>query len=134
MQPNSFVQHLLSNVTLNSSRVLELVQSATNDCTDAVLRIMSYLSNYTDLPEVPKTSKVADQATLISYNFFKDEVRYQYLVSRTFKVDEKFLELNNQLFEDYYKIPSEVRCGTGTQSITVTYWDNDRCPLERWTK
>lgn len=134
MQPNSFIQHLLSNVTLNNNRVLELVQSATNDCTDNVMRIMSYLSNYTDLPEVPETSKVADQATLISYDFFKNEVRYKYLTSKTFKVDEKFLELNNQLFEDYYKIPSEVRCGTGTQSITVKYWDNDRCSLERWTK
>lgn len=134
MQTNSFIQHLLKNVSLDSDRVLELVESMCDHNTEDLMRIMSYLSGYVNLPEVPQTSEIRDSATLTSYDFFKDEVRYKYLESREFKVAEEHKDYDGKVFGDWYDIPSDVRNSFGDTKITVKYWSTNTCHLDTWLK
>lgn len=134
MQTNSFIQHLLKNVSLDSGRVIECVESFSDGDTNDMMRIMAYLSGYSDLPEVPETSIVDDSATLISYNFFKDRVYYKFLSSSKLKVSEEYKNLDGQVYDCWYDVPKEVRQGSGDFEITVKWWSNNDCRLERWLK
>lgn len=134
MQTNSFIQHLLKNVSLDSGRVIECVESFSDGDTDDMMRIMAYLSGYSDLPEVPETSTIDDSATLTSYNFFKDRVFYKFLSSSKLKVSEEYKNLDGQVYDCWYDIPKEVRQGSGDFEITVKWWSTNDCRLERWLK
>lgn len=134
MQANSFIQYLFNNVSLDHKRVLECVDSLCDGNTDEMMRIMAYLSGYSDIPEVPKTSEISNSTTLISYNFFRDKVRYKYLESHEFKVSKEQQDLDGQEYNDWFNIPSNVRNGSGDFKITVKYWTTDTCSLEKWLK
>ena len=132
MQTNSFIQHLLKNVSFDSGRIIECIESFGNVNTDDMIRIMAYLSGYSDLPEVPETSTIDDSATLTSYNFFKDRVFYKFLSSSKLKVSEEYKNLDGQVYDCWHDIPKEVRQGSGDFEITVKWWSTDDCRLERW--
>ena len=135
MNTNSFIQHLLNNVSLSNERILEFVDSFTKGNTFEVMRLMSYLSGFSDKPEVPETSNYATNATLESYDFFENEVHYKYLETRKFKVSEEFLGLDGKVYDDWYSIPSELRKSSdGSNEITVQYWSKGSCCLESWVK
>lgn len=135
MNTNYFIQHLLSNVGLSTERVLELVDFFAKGNTSEVMRLMSYLNGFSDKPEVPETSNYATNATLESYDFFEDKVRYRCLETRKFKVSEEFLDLDGKVYDGWYSIPLELRnSSAGNNEITVQYWSKGSCCLESWVK
>lgn len=134
MKINPFIQHFLNNVSFDTKRVIECVEFISRGQTDDTLRILAYLSGYSDLPEIPKTSTCNDSATLEYYDFFKNEVHYKYLATREIEVKEEYKDLDGQVYDSWYNIPSEVRNGSGDFKITVKYWSSTICTLERWLK
>lgn len=128
----SFIQHLLSNVTLDSDRVLEIVDTITGGNTSELMRIMSYLSGYSAKPEVPETSTYREQAKLVSYNFVTDEVYFEHLESRVVRVSEEQKDLDGTVYKAWYDIPTSVRADNGNTKITIKYWSNGKCSLANW--
>lgn len=135
VKTNPFIQHLLSNVSFDTKRVIECVESISKGNTDDTLRILEYLSGYSNIPEIPETSTCENLATFISYDFFENQVLYKYIETREFKVKEEYKDLHGKVYGSWYDIPSEVRSDSGDFKITVKYWSsNSRCSLERWLK
>ena len=130
MQTNPFIQHLLGNVSFDTKRVIECVESISRGDTDDTLRILAYLSGHTDIPEIPKTSTCGDSATLEYYDFFKNEVHYKYLATRELKVKEEYKDRDGKVYDGWYEVPAN----SGDFKITVKYWSSNTCSLERWLK
>ena len=128
MQTNPFIQHLLGNVSFDTKRVIECVESISRGDTDDTLRILAYLSGHTDIPEIPKTSTCGDSATLEYYDFFKNEVHYKYLATRELKVKEEYKDRDGKVYDGWYDVPAN----SGDFKITVKYWSSNTCSLERW--
>ena len=134
VKTNPFIQHLLGNVSFDTKRVIECVESISSGDTDDTLRILAYLSGYSNIPEIPETSACDDSATLTYYDFFANLVHYKYIATRELKVEEEYRYLNGQVHDSWYDIPLEARSGSGDFKITVKYWSTNSCTLERWFK
>lgn len=130
MKTNPFIQHLLGNISFDTKRVIECVESISKGQTDDTLRILAYLSGYSDLPEIPETSTCGDSATLEYYDFFKNEVCYKYLATREIKVKEEYKDRDGKVYDSWYEVPAN----SGDFKITVKYWSNNSCTLEKWLK
>lgn len=134
MKTNPFIQHLLNNVSFDTQRVIECVESISKGDTNDTLRILEYLSGYSNIPEIPETSTRNNSATLEYYDFFENQVYYKYIETRELNVKEEYKDLDGQVYDSWYDIPSEVRSGSGDFKITVKYWSTNSCTLERWLK
>ena len=134
MQPIAFIQGLLTEIKFSNARVLEMLQSFTNNNTDETLRILAYISGYAQKPEIPEHSEKINKedATLIEYDFFRNTLEFRYLETRTYKVSEEFKHLDGEVFDSCYSIPREVRNNTGEFPITVKFKDTSRCSLNEW--
>lgn len=130
METKSFFNYLLSNITLNTDRIIEYVEAMSDGETEEMMSILSYLSGYSDIPEIPKKSTVCDSATLVSYDFFKNRVSYKYLETRTFKTENT--DFDGQVYDSYRDIPEELRQNSGEFTATIKYWREDYCNLRRW--
>lgn len=134
MKTNPFIQHLLNNVSFDTQRVIECVEAISKGHIDDTLRILAYLSGYSNIPEIPETSTRNNSATLEYYDFFENQVYYKYIETRELNVKEEYKDLDGQVYDSWYDIPSEVRNGSGDFKITVKYWSTNSCTLERWLK
>lgn len=136
METTQFIQYLLNNAQLNSNRVLELTQSFTNNDINELMRIMSYLTGFSEMTKVSEHSqkRKEKEATLVSYDFFRNQVTFKYLKERKFKVTEEWVANNdNQIFSSFYDIPIDVRnAHNGTIEITVFHWAQEDCDLSSW--
>lgn len=134
MKPIAFIQSLLTEIKFSNARVLEMLQSFTNNNTDETLRILAYISGYAEKPEIPEHSEKINKedATLIEYDFFRNTLEFRYLETRTYKVSEELKHLDGEVFENVYDIPREVRNNTGEFTITVKFKDTSRCSLNDW--
>lgn len=134
MQTIDFIQSLLTKVEFSNARVIEMIQSFTNNNTDETLRILAYISGYAQKPEIPEHSEKINKedATLIEYDFFRNTLEFRYLETRTYKVYEEFKHLDREIFESVYDIPREVRSNAGEFAITVKFKDTSRCSLNEW--
>lgn len=124
MEAKNFIQHLISNVTVNNSKLLDVLTELT-DFEDS-LRILEYICDFSELPEIPETSKNYNQSQLTGYSFARDEVRYTYVEERVIKVDPN--RIQDIIYDDYYDIPKQ---SDGVEQ-KVLYRTRGNCSLKRW--
>lgn len=130
----SFINYLLAKQEIAIERVIEAIQSFTKNDSDRMLQIMSYLTCFSDKPVVKENSQIRKNATLKSYDFFNDEVHYEYIESRFFKVSEDWIEHNGKFFASYYDIPSDIRESRGDIEIEVFWKSSNTCSLYNWNR
>lgn len=127
-----FINYLLVKQDLSTERVIEAIKAFTNNDTDRMLQIISYLTGFSNKPVVKETSEIRKNATLKSYDFFKDEVHYEYIESRFFEVSEDWVEYNGKSFDSYYDIPSDIRNSRGDIKIEVYWKSSNTCSSYNW--
>lgn len=130
-----FIAHLLRNASVNNDRLIEFINSMCGESTDELFRIMSYLTMFSDIPELPETSNIRKGARLVSFDFFKNEVEYAYPTSETYEAPEEFFHLNDTVYEKYCDVPRELRAKCTRKAngnVTVHYTDTTTCSISRW--
>lgn len=135
MKNFEFIAHLLNDVQFDNYRVIEFVNAFAGDDTDNAIRILSYLTYYEPKPKVAIESDVADNAKLISYDFFADRVTYRYI--RTGSVSIKKDHVDDVMLDGVYEsrdaIPHKDWSSEGVK-VEVKYWDTNYCSLKEWNE
>ena len=132
MQNTDFIVALLNNLKLSNTRVFEAINAFTND-TEETIRIMAYLTEYCDKPEIPERStKIEGYTELVEYNFFKDRVYYNTIKVRKFRIPVDFDYQEDKIYDDYYSIPREIRNDEGELVVEVKYYSRENCSLYNW--
>ena len=133
MKSNDFINHLLANVNVDNARVIEFVNSFTDGNVDATMRIMSYLTKFCDAPKVSKTSDIAKDARLVSYNFFTNRVDYRYIHEGNVRIQKDHVDDVNtsMVYESRDDIPHKDWSSEGVL-VSLKYWNTNHCDLDKW--
>lgn len=134
METKDFLTNLLVASDLSNDRVYEVIKEFCKNSTEDVLRIYSYLTGYTNFPEIPKTSKVRNNATFKEYCLATDTVYYTYNQEETVQVSDEDLLFNDMVFETWEDFRKFNQEHNGDNTIRVYYKSSNGCPLWRWMK
>lgn len=132
METNSFLGYLLRNQSVDNDRLMEVLTLVAGRDESEVLRLMAYLTGFSDMPKIPETSDVAKNATLVSYNFVSNRVTYSYLRASKLSVSEEYRCMDGRVFEDYYCDELSKMRNSGDFQIEVYYTSTNDCPLNHW--
>ena len=132
METKDYLTALLTTSNLDKNRVLEVIKDFCEGSPEEVLRLYSYLSGFSNLPEIPQTSKIRRNALYTGYRISTDTVEYTYDNKERIKVadiDTLFKDTVFETWEDFRKFKQEH---SGDIEIEVYYRSRNTCPLSRW--